>query len=144
MTKCCILLTSKNINHYKMLTCWFLVVYVATMAPWIDGKSQKSLNLAMISTISFPWSHLNWLFNIVFMARVNSCNTKCMVDFLIAKNLEQWKYWATWTNLYKLQAMWILTNIVDQNLVFIFSIQGINLLVRHCTHFLLTWKCSIQ
>jgi hypothetical protein len=40
----------------------------------------------MISTISFPSSHLSWLFNVVFMAHFNSCNTKCMVDFSTAKN----------------------------------------------------------
>lgn len=44
-----------------------------------------------------------------------------------------------WNNLYKLQAMWILIDIVDQNLVFFFSIKGINLLVKYSTHFLLTW-----
>jgi len=46
--------------------------------------------------------------------------------------------------LINLQAMQMLINIANQNLVFFFSIRINNLSVKCCTSFLLMQKCSIQ
>ncbi len=111
------------------------------MAPWIDGKLQNSLNLAMTSTRSFFLGHLSWVLNTTFMAWKNSYNTKCILMDLIIKDSNKCRYWDVWTNLYKPHEY---SQALQTKTLFLFSIMGFNFNVKCCTNHMFTWKCSIQ